>query len=93
LRIPGDLSVKPPLEGKPGAEGAPKTSKPASPPPNDRVEISQDSQRLKADADQAANEADNKLAKVQERIASGFYNREEVINHIAKRILDLLGLK
>jgi hypothetical protein len=102
LRIPGDFGVKPSPDGKPGAEGAPKTPKSGKPEPGDRVEISDTSKRLRTGAGEQAKRAEaarsedalsNKQATVEERIAAGFYNREEVINHIAKRILDLLGFK
>jgi hypothetical protein len=102
LRIPGDFGVKPPIEGKPGAQGAPKTPKSRRPTQGDRVEISDTSKSLRADTGEQAQRAEaprsgdapsKKQATVQDRIASGFYNREEVINHIAKRILDLLGFK
>jgi len=94
--------VKPPLEGKPGAEGTPDAPKSGKPAPGDRVEISKASKHLRADPDEQAKRTDmprpegtlsEKQATVQERIASGFYNREEVISHIARRILDLLGFK
>ena len=94
--------MKPPLEGKPGAEGTPDAPKSGKPAPGDRVEISGTSKHLRADPDEQAKRTDTprpesmlseKQATVQERIAGGFYNREEVINHIARRILDLLGFK
>jgi len=94
--------VKPPVDGKPGAEGAPRARKSGELGKGDHVEISDASKSLRAGsgeqpncagAPRSENELSKKQATVEERIASGFYNREEVINHIAKRILDLLGFK
>jgi anti-sigma28 factor (negative regulator of flagellin synthesis) len=102
LRIPGDFGVKPPPDGKPGAESTRKTAKSARPETGDRVELSEASKRLRArpadeakptDSPEPQDALSKKQATIQERIASGFYDREEVINHIAKRILDLLGFK
>jgi hypothetical protein len=99
LRIRGDSGVTPPLERKPGSEGVPGNPESGKPDQGDRVEISDTSRRLKANLSEkpAPSDAPNgeaalarKRAAVEERIASGFYNREEVINHIARRILDLL---
>jgi anti-sigma28 factor (negative regulator of flagellin synthesis) len=85
--------VKPPPDGKSGAEGTPKLPKAKAPDDADRVEISDTSKSLRRDSAHPDEALAKKQATVQERIASGFYNREEVVNHIARRILDLLGFK
>jgi hypothetical protein len=99
LRIRGDSGVTPPPERKPASKGAPDVPQTDKADRGDRVDISEASRRLKADltispkssdATRVADAPAGKRATVEERMASGFYNREEVINHIARRILDLL---
>jgi hypothetical protein len=94
--------VKPPQDWKPASADAPKPQKDPGSDHSDRLDISDTSKRLREESAAGTNRAEaphaeeplpKKLAAVQERIAAGFYNREEVINHIAKRILDLFGFK
>jgi hypothetical protein len=99
LRIQGEFGVTPPHERKPGSDGLPGNPQSGKPDQGDRVEISDTSRRLRANLSEkpVSSDAPNceaalarKRAAVEERIAGGFYNREEVIHHIARRILDLL---
>lgn len=102
MRINGEANVVPPRHdrAKPGGPDRGRSRRPLG--AGDSVEISSAAQKLQKEGKAAAGrtrtssseERDLVKAKaeIQAKIASGFYDRDEVVREVAKKILDLLGL-
>lgn len=100
--INGNHTVIPPVGGKTGdpERGPAKVRREAR--PDDAVEISAKAKAAtQSHVDKPGlNDTENEMgatlnqvrAQLQERIRSGFYDREEVLGSIANRMLDLFGL-
>lgn len=93
MATPIDPSRSPPV--RPGPSGtAPEAhvrgaGRPEAPPRGDVVEISEDARALagKIDPDRPPL-TESRLEEVRDRLDAGFYARHEVLDHIARRILD-----
>lgn len=100
MRIPGDFGIVLPVDpdGKPhGSSRAGKGSGRGHP---DIIEFSLSGKRLSADITSMragpASESDGldsgARARIEQRMVSGFYERDEVLERIAHRLLDQLGI-
>ena len=100
MKIPGDFGMMPPVgpDGKPrGSDRARKGSGGAR---SDVIEFSASGRRLSADITSRRPGAagvsgvldSGARAKVEERLASGFYETEEVLAAIADGVLRELGI-
>jgi len=100
LRIPGDFGIVPLVDpdGKPrGSERTGKSSEREHP---DVIEFSRSGMRLSADITSRRTGAatgndgldSGARARIERRMASGFYERYEVLEVIAGKLLDLLGM-
>jgi hypothetical protein len=100
LRIPGELGLVPPVDpdGKPfGTDRALKSNERGRP---DVIDITSGGKRLSAGirpmSTGAAGENGGVVSgareMVRQRLASGFYERAEVLEAIAGRLLDRLGI-
>lgn len=101
MKINGDHSVLPPVEGKgSGPERGPGKIRRDS-RPGDAVEISGRAKVAaheigRPDIEKAVGEMKSSLnqlrALLQERTRNGFYDSDEVLGSVAEKILDLFGL-
>jgi hypothetical protein len=93
LRIQGDHHLVPPADRHEDAERGGKAKGRQHANPKDTVDISDKAKRMHAEATGAARELSPQIkAEIQERIRSGFYDSDEVLNRVARRVVDLLGL-
>jgi len=100
LRIGGEIVVKTLGDGSLKPRGRQREQSPGGRTPDDSVEISDAAKQLHQDSaaagrSRAGSRADQDpaglRARIQERIASGFYDSEEVIKEVARKILDIIG--
>jgi hypothetical protein len=100
LRIPGDFGIVPPVDpdGKPRGSGrAGKGSVRGRP---DVIKFSQGGKRLSADfaakttgtAGETGGLENMLRLKVEQRLASGYYERMDVLEVIADRVLEQFGI-
>lgn len=102
MEINGDHNVIQPIDGKmelPKQAGAGAGKKRSA---GDTVEISRDARQLHtqdpaapepgAGSERMKTEASRMHAEVQRRMKSGFYESQEVLDGVARRILEFLGL-
>jgi hypothetical protein len=100
LRIPGDVGIVPPVgpDGKP--RGSDRTGKDNTRGSPDIIEFSSSGKRLGADfASESAGVAGRSgtfdtdaRATVEQRMASGYYERKEVLEAIADIVLEQFGI-
>lgn len=99
MRIPGDFGIMPPVDpdGKPrGTDRARKSEERGNP---DIIEISVYGKRLSADFISRKTRAGHgdgldsgARARIEQRLASGFYERDDVLAVLADRLIDVFGL-
>ena len=99
MRIPGDFGIVPPVDpdGKPsGSDRAGKGNERGRP---DVIEFSSSGRRLSADIASRRTGAAGRSgldsgarARIERRLASGFYERDEALEVIAEKLLDRFGI-
>jgi hypothetical protein len=93
----GPLSNQNPIQPRGERESLRPVGETTSPTATDRVEISEDARARLAEMADARLEAEQqarreKLAMIRERMETGFYDRPEVKEKIADRLIDDLDI-